>query len=73
MKGPSLGPGREDITSPDQVAPSGQKASSTRKIKPQIPNTIVTPAQRVLQLKILVQQVRQPVGVASEQGRRILR
>ena len=38
MKGPSLGPGGEDITWPDQVAPRGQKASSTRKIKPQTSN-----------------------------------
>ena len=35
MEGPPLGPGREDITWPDQVAPRGRKASSTRKIKPQ--------------------------------------
>ena len=30
MEGPSLGPGGEDIAWPDQVAPRGQKASSTR-------------------------------------------
>ena len=35
MEGPPLGPGGEDITWPDQVAPQGRKASSTRKIKPQ--------------------------------------
>ena len=35
MKGPPLGPGGEDITWPNQVAPRGRKASSTRKIKPQ--------------------------------------
>ena len=35
MEGPPLGPGGEDITCPNQVAPRGQKASSTRKIKPQ--------------------------------------
>ena len=35
MEGPPLGPGGEDITWPDQVAPRGRKASSTRKIKPQ--------------------------------------
>ena len=35
-----LGPGGEDITWPDQVAPRGQKASSTRKIKPQTSNPI---------------------------------
>ena len=33
MEGPPLGPGGEDITWPDQVAPRGRKASSTRKIK----------------------------------------
>ena len=38
MKGPPLGPGGEDITWPNQVAPRGQKASSTRKIKPQTSN-----------------------------------
>ena len=41
MKGPQLGPGGEDITWPDQVAPRGRKASSTRKIKPQTSNPIV--------------------------------
>ena len=40
MKGPPLGPGREDITWPDQVASLGRKASSTRKIKPQTSNLI---------------------------------
>ena len=38
MEGPPLGPGGEDITWPDQVAPRGQKTSSTRKIKPQTSN-----------------------------------
>ena len=33
MEGPPLGPGGEDITWPDQVAPRGRKASSTRNIK----------------------------------------
>ena len=42
MEGPPLGPGGEDITWPDQVAPQGRKASSTRKIKPQISNLIYT-------------------------------
>ena len=37
---PPLGPGGEDITWPDQVAPRGRKASSTRKIKPQTSNLI---------------------------------
>ena len=43
MEGPPLGPGGEDITWPDQVAPRGRKASSTRKIKPQNSN-LITPA-----------------------------
>ena len=38
MEGPPLGPGGEDFTWPDQVAPRGRKASSTRKIKPQTSN-----------------------------------
>ena len=38
MEGPPLGPGGEDITWPDQVAPRGRKASSTRKSKPQTSN-----------------------------------
>ena len=38
MEGPPLGPGGEDITWPDQVAPRGRKASSTGKIKPQTSN-----------------------------------
>ena len=38
MKSPPLGPVGEDITWPDQVAPQGRKASTTRKIKPQTSN-----------------------------------
>ena len=38
MRGPPLGPGGEDITWPHQVAPRGQEASSTGKIKPQTSN-----------------------------------
>ena len=38
MKRPPLGPGGEDITWPDQVAPRGRKASSNREIKPQTSN-----------------------------------
>ena len=38
MEGPPLGPGGEDITWPDKVAPRGRKASSTRKIEPQTSN-----------------------------------
>ena len=44
MEGPPLGPGGEDITWPDQVAPRGRKASSTRKIKPQTSNLYGTTA-----------------------------
>ena len=40
MEGPPLGPAGEDITWPDQVAPRGRKASSTRKIKPQTSNLL---------------------------------
>ena len=40
MKGPQLGPGGEDITWPDQVAPRGQKASNTRNLKPQPSNLL---------------------------------
>ena len=35
--------GRENITWPDQVAPRSQKASSTRKFKPQSSNLIFSP------------------------------
>ena len=35
MKCPPLGPVGEDITWPDQVAPRGRNASSTRNLKPQ--------------------------------------
>ena len=45
MEVPPLGPAGEDITWPDQVAPRGRKASSTRKIKPQTSNQ-TTPAKR---------------------------
>ena len=38
MKGPPLGPGGEDITWPDQVAPRGRRTPSTRKVKPQTSN-----------------------------------
>ena len=46
MEGPPLGPGGEDITWPDQVAPRGRKASSTRKIKPQTSNLKPPSSQR---------------------------
>ena len=45
MEGPPLGPGGEDITWPDQVAPRGRKASSTRKIKPQTSNLNLAPGE----------------------------
>ena len=38
MKGPPLGPGGEDITWPDQVAPRGRRTPSTRNVKPQTSN-----------------------------------
>ena len=41
MEGPPLGPGGEYITWPNQVAPRGRKASSTRKIKPQTSDLLV--------------------------------
>ena len=41
MKGHPLGPGREDITWPDQAATRGRKASSTRKVKPETSNLIL--------------------------------
>ena len=50
------GPGGEDITWPDQVAPRGRKASSTRKIKPQTSN----PQGRMFKWKVM------PFGVANE-------
>ena len=38
MKGPLLGPGGQDNTWPDQVAPRGWKASNTRNLKPRTSN-----------------------------------
>ena len=38
MKDAPLGPGGEDITWPNQVAPRGQKASITNKMKSQTSN-----------------------------------
>ena len=52
FEGPPLGPGGEDITWPNQVAPRGRKASSTRKIKPQTSN-LSTRTGRVLQACLL--------------------
>ena len=43
MEAPPLGPGGEDITWPNQVAPRGRKASSTREIKPQTSNLYPNP------------------------------
>ena len=45
MKGPPLGLGGEDTTWPDQVAPRGRRASSTRKIKPQTSNLQSAPSR----------------------------
>ena len=42
MKGPSLGPSGDDITWLDQVAPRGRKVSSTRNVKPQTCNLMVS-------------------------------
>ena len=38
MRDPPLGPGGEDITWPDQVAPRSRKASSTQNLKPPTSN-----------------------------------
>ena len=58
MEGPPLGPGGEDITWPDQVAPRGRKASSTRKIKPQNSNLLLfgssPPRSRFLVIGVFV-------------------
>ena len=43
LEGPPLGPVWEDSTWPDQGAPWGRKASSTREIKPQISNVLLPP------------------------------
>ena len=61
MEGPPLGPGGEDITWPDQVAPRRRKASSTRKIKPQTSN--LTGEQTV---KMLVEQWFEPYGAPKQ-------
>ena len=37
MRGPPLGPGGEDISWPEQVAPRGRNASITRNLKPHTP------------------------------------
>ena len=54
MEGPPLGPGREDITWPDQVAPRGQKPSSTRKIKPQTSNLKPSPYQPTMLYYVII-------------------
>ena len=51
MKGPPLGPGGEDITWPDQVAPRCRKASGTRKIKPQTSNQATSQITGVFERK----------------------
>ena len=55
QEGPPLGPGGEDITWPDQVAPRGRKASSTRKIKPQTSSSLAVHLQGVV---FLIRSVR---------------
>ena len=65
-RAPHLGPGGEDITWPDQVAPRGRKASSTRKIKPQTSNRASERVKSDLLLqcyktKYLEKQVKQTV------------
>ena len=50
MKGPPLGPGGEDITWPNQVAPPSRMASSTRKIKPQTSNHLCPASKSVASL-----------------------
>ena len=52
MEGPPLGPGGEDITWPDQVAPRGRKASSTRKTKPQTSNLFEGDASSKMKLDL---------------------
>ena len=54
MKGPPLGPGREDIIWPDQVPPRGRRAPSTRKIKPQTSNLFVLWASCCQALRVLL-------------------
>ena len=58
MEGPPLGPCGEDITWPDQVAPRGRKASSTRKIKPQTSNRMACTGT---QLEARAEDMRDPV------------
>ena len=62
MEGLPLGPGGEDITWPDQVAPRGRKASSTRKIKPQTSNLLKAVAEGFC---ILAIRVSIPCGAAQ--------
>ena len=64
MEGPPLGPSGEDITRPDQVAPRGRKASSSRKIKPQTSN----PSG---QKKKKRRQTKRPKGRRSQEAKAI--
>ena len=58
MKGPPLGPGGEDITWTDQVAPRGRKSSSTRENKSQTSNLhLSTMGKRVLASGTLVTSI----------------
>ena len=65
MEGPPLGPGGEDITWPDQVAPRGRKASSTRKIKPQ---TSILPTPHQVQLTQAMHLLKTTQGTATIEG-----
>ena len=69
MEGPPLGPGGEDITWPDQVAPRGRKASSTRKIKPQTSNRVFPCNKKITgeqTVKMLVEQWFEPYGAPKQ-------
>ena len=48
MKDPPLGPGGEDITWPNHVAPWGPKVSNTRNVKPQTSDRWVQRRMEVL-------------------------
>ena len=70
MEGPPLGPGGEGITWPNQVAPRGRKASSTRKNQ----TSNLKPFDAVLLRRDKGNQEVPPVGrVAQEDHERVLR
>ena len=64
MEGPPLGRRGEDITWPNQVAPRGRKASSTRKIKPQTSNLLLLIGPQTFMSFSLVMPV-----IAQQEGR----